>query len=207
MRQAPIAFVLAFLAFLAVVAAMATAEAEIRVVEPKKPETLPAFTLQDHAGRPFTAESFKGRWSLTLIGYTYCPDVCPFVLTNMAEVLNQMTMRVRPDKLPQVLFLAVDPKRDQEHLASYVGHFGPQFVGATGDHKELAKLVKGLDGFYRLGKPGKDGNYEVQHSAAVIVTGPDGRIHAKLSPPLAPSEVAEYLARKQIAYNREQRND
>ena len=196
---------LALIALLGFLAA-APAGAEIRVVEPKQPAALPAFSLTDHAGKPFTAERFKGKWSLTLIGYTYCPDVCPFVLSNMADVLNQMTVRVRPDNLPQIVFLAVDPRRDREHLADYVGHFGPQFVGATGDPKELDKLVKGLDGFYRLGKPGKDGNYEVQHSAAVIVTGPDGRIHAKLSPPLAPGEVAEYLARKQIAYNRAQAN-
>jgi protein SCO1/2 len=181
--------------------------AEIRVVEPDKPEPLPAFALTDHKGQPFTAESYKGHWSLTTIGFTSCPDVCPFVLSNIAEVVNQMTVRVRPDKLPRVVFLGVDPQRDTPVMADYVAHFDPRFVGVTGTHEELAKLVKGIDGFYRIGKPKKDGDYEVQHSASVIVTGPDGRVHAKLSPPLDPAGVAEYLARKQIAYIRAQRNN
>jgi protein SCO1/2 len=38
----------------------------------------------------------------------------------------------------------------------------------------------------------------------VIVIGPDGRVRAKLSPPLDPGPMAEYLARLQIAYRRGQ---
>ena len=73
----------------------------------------------------------------------------------------------------------------------------------------LENLIEdqGIDGFYRLGKPDKDGDYEVQHSASVIVIGPDARIHAKLSPPLPPADTAEYLARKRITYIRAQRNN
>ncbi|HBT42484.1 MAG TPA: SCO family protein [Rhodospirillaceae bacterium] len=181
--------------------------AEIRVVEPDKPETLPAFALSDHKGQPFTAERYKGHWSLTTIGFTSCPDVCPFVLSNIVEVISQMTLRVHPDKLPQVVFVGVDPGRDAPVMADYVAHFDPKFIGVTGPHEELAKLVTGIDGFYRIGKAKKDGDYEVQHSASVIVTGPDGQVHAKLSPPLDPGKVAEYLARKQIAYARAQRSN
>ena len=183
------------------------ANADIRVVEPEEPATLPAFDLKDHTGAPFTADSFKGHWALTSIGFTACPDVCPFVLSNIAEVLSQMSVRVRPDSLPKVIFVGVDPKRDAPVLAEYVAHFDPKFIGVTGTHEELAKFVEGIDGFYRIGKPKKDGDYEVQHSASVIVTGPDGRIHAKLSPPLNPGQVAEYLTRKQISYVRAQRNN
>ena len=197
----------AFLVLLAAGLCGGSARAEIRVVEPDTPEALPAFALSDHKGRPFTAESYKGRWSLTAIGFTSCPDVCPFVLSNIVEVVNQMTLRVRPDKLPQVVFVGVDPGRDAPVMADYVAHFDPKFIGVTGSHEELAKLVKGIDGFYRIGKPKPDGDYDVQHSASVIVTGPDGRVHAKLSPPLDPGGVAEYLARKQIAYARAQRNN
>jgi len=197
----------AFLLLLAASLGGGAVRAEIRVVEPDTPAALSAFALSDHKGRPFTAESYKGRWSLTAIGFTSCPDVCPFVLSNIVEVVNQMTLRVRPDKLPQVVFVGVDPGRDAPVMADYVAHFDPKFIGVTGSHEELAKLVKGIDGFYRIGKPKKDGDYEVQHSASVIVTGPDGRVHAKLSPPLDPGGVAEYLARKQIAYARAQRNN
>jgi len=181
--------------------------AGLRVVEPDPPAALPEFSLKDHRGKPFTVESLKGHWTLASIGFTSCPDVCPFVLSNLAEVVNQMSVRVRPDNLPKVIFVAIDPKRDTEVLGDYVKHFDENFMGVTGDHKELAKFVEGIDGFYRLGKPDKDGDYEVQHSASVIVIGPDARIHAKLSPPLPPADTAEYLARKRITYIRAQRNN
>lgn len=196
----------AVLALLIALPIGAPARADIRVVEMDKPVDLPAFTLTDHKGKPFTAASYKGHWALTMIGYTYCPDVCPFVLNNLAGVITQLSTRVRPDHLPQVVFVAVDPKRDKANLADYVSSFGPQFLGATGEKSAIDTFVKGIDGFYKLGKPDKDGNYVVNHSASVIVTAPDGRIHAKLSPPLNAGEIAEYLARQQIAYNRKQGN-
>jgi len=34
------------------------------------PSPLQSFALDDHDGRPFTAEAFKGRWSLVLAGFT-----------------------------------------------------------------------------------------------------------------------------------------
>jgi protein SCO1/2 len=190
----------AFLALLLL--AVQPAAAEVRVVEPDPPSDLPAFQLIDHAGRPFTADSLKGRWDLILLGFTHCPDVCPFVLSNLAQLREEMSLRVSPENLPRVVFVAVDPQRDQPVLADYVAYFHPDFLGVTGSLDQLATFVEGVDGFARLGEPDKDGNYEVQHSAAVIVVAPDGRVHAKLSPPIHAGAAAEYLTRKQIAYRR-----
>ncbi len=191
--------------FLAVfIISVPAAQAEIRAVELDKPEALPAFNLKDHTGKPFTAESLHGRWTLSVLGFTHCPDVCPFVLSNLAAVLTEMATWVRPDNLPNLVFVAVDPARDADLLGDYVKHFDPRILGVTGEHAELAKFVEGIDGFYRLMKPEAEGVYDIQHSASIIVTAPDGRVHVKLSPPLAPKEVAQYLARKQIVFRRSQ---
>lgn len=193
---------LASLAVAAAVFAATAPRAEVRVVELSEPVALAAFELADGGGKSFTPERLKDQWTLLLIGYTSCPDVCPFVLTNLADVIQQMSVRVRPDNLPKVVFVGVDPKRDKPIIGEYVQHFGPAFVGVTGETAEIDKLVKSIDGFYRFDKPDKDGFYTVQHTASVIVVGPDARVHAKLSPPLEPGSVAEYLARQQIAYRR-----
>ena len=191
-------------ALLLLVLAIATpAATEVRVVEPDQPDALPSFALEDHTGKTFSEDSLRGSWHLILLGFTHCPDVCPFVLSNLAEVRSELGLRVRPDNLPRVVFVAIDPQRDRPLLAEYVGYFDPEFLGVTGSREQLDIFVQGVDGFARLGKPDANGDYEVQHSASVIVTGPDGRIHAKLSPPLDPGAVAEYLARKQIAYRRD----
>lgn len=177
-------------------------KAELRIVELKVPTQMPTFTLKDQFGKYFTRESLKGSWTLSLLGFTHCPDVCPFVLSNLEAVISRMSVSVRPDNTPRVVFIGVDPDRDENLLGDYVRHFNKKFLGVTGTHSELRKFVNGVDGFYRIGKPDKDGNYDVRHSASVILSNPDGRIEAKLSPPLDPDEVARYLTQQQIIYRR-----
>ena len=55
-----------------------------------------------------------------LAGFTHCPDVCPFTLANLEQVVAELGLRVRPDRLPTVIFLGVDPDRDRANLKDYV---------------------------------------------------------------------------------------
>ena len=158
------------------------------------PEPLQAFTLDDHNGRPVTAESFKGRWSLVLVGFTHCPDVCPFTLSNLEQVVAEMGLMLRPDRLPAVVFLAVDPERDRAHLKEYTTHFHPDFLGITGARDQIERALKGLDAVATLTRPDTQGNYEVAHSAAVAVIDPRARLVAKLSAPFDPVRTAQFLA-------------
>ena len=48
----------------------------------------PRYLLQDTNGRSVTSEDFRGRFQLIAFGYTYCPDICPTTLIEMAEVLK-----------------------------------------------------------------------------------------------------------------------
>ena len=196
-----------FLALMITVGALGgAAQADSHVTKYDKPVALPAFSLTDHTGKPFTADSFKGHWSLAAIGYTMCPDVCPFILNNLAAVEAQVKKRLGAAHLPQVVFVSVDPKRDKAGLGQYVSSFGPEFLGATGARAEIDKFVKGIGGFYHLGHADKDGNYNVAHSAFVIVVGPDGRIRGKMMPPLKPASIADDLARMQTTYAKRAQN-
>lgn len=175
------------------VGGLEAAQLETKVLAAPRP--LAAFALEDHGGRPFTNERFKGQWSLVLIGFTHCPDVCPFTLDNLALVIEQMSTRVSPERLPQVVFLAVDPDRDRAVLADYVRHFNPGFVGVTGRVEGIKTLVESLDGYARVvdRKPGS-ASYQVQHSAVVSVIDPEARVRATLNPPMEPAAAAEFLA-------------
>ncbi len=186
----------------AVLAALSNAYAELRVVELDEPAEIPPFELSDHDGKVFDNERLVGKWSLITIGFTQCPDVCPFVLSNLQATHAEVGLRTRPDNLPQVIFVGVDQKRDEPILKDYVTYFHPDFLGVTGPWDRMTKFVEGIDGYAKLGKPDKDGNYDVQHTASIIVVAPSGRIVAKLSPPLDPGPVAEYLIRRQIMYRR-----
>jgi protein SCO1/2 len=154
------------------------------------------FSLRAQDGTPFTQDSLAGQWTLMFLGYTHCPDVCPFTLANLEAVRTELSQMMTPEKLPEVVFLAVDPDRDEELLADYVAHFGISFTGITGERAEIDKLVASIDGFYRLEKSGADDDaYDVTHSAAVTVINPDGAITAKISPPFHPVNTATYLFR------------
>src|SRR5262249_46044611 len=117
----------------AAVACATVAMARVNAVILDRPTLVEAFTLDDHNGNPFTADSLKGHWSLVLAGFTNCPDVCPFTLANLEQVTAELGLRLRPDRLPLVVFLAVDPDRDRPNLKEYVQQFHPDFIGVTGE--------------------------------------------------------------------------
>jgi protein SCO1 len=172
----------------------AAAAPRVNAVILDRPSPLQAFALDDHDGRPFTADWFKGRWSLVLAGFTHCPDVCPFTLANLEQVVSELGLLVRPDRRPAVVFLGVDPDRDRAGLKDYVTHFHPDFIGVTGAPDQIERALKSLDAVARRARPDARGGYEIMHSAAVAVVDPDGRLAAKINPPFDPAPTAQFLA-------------
>jgi protein SCO1/2 len=175
-------------------AAAATAADGAVTIEP--PQLLSDFNLKDQYGDAFGVEQFKGRWSMVFVGFTACPDVCPVTLANLEAVRAEMGFRMSPERIPNIVFLAVDPDRDTAVLKEYLSYFHPKYIGITGDDSEIDKLITGLDAFYRLEKkfPGDDG-YNVVHTAAVSIISPEAKIVAKISPPFHPHKTGEYLMR------------
>lgn len=165
-------------------------EAKVR----SEPRDLTPFTLEDQSGKPFTNASLNGHWTLVSIGFTSCPDICPMVLANLASVLEELSIRVSPGKLPEVVMLAVDPARDKPVLKQYVASFNPEFVGITGEQDQIGRLVESLEGFYRITQSPGSSEPEVQHSAIVSVVDPQGRLVASMLPPLDPAQAATFLA-------------
>ena len=93
------------------------------------------FELMDSQGKTVTEASFEGRYMLIYFGYTYCPDVCPTRLLEMANALEALE-EVSPDRAATVVavFISLDPERDTpEVMADYVSHFHPAMVGLTGE--------------------------------------------------------------------------
>ena len=165
-------------------------------------DLMPDFTLQDHNGDVFTNADLLDKWTLVLVGFTSCPDVCPYTLGNLEHVLAETASKVRPDNLPKVVFLAVDPERDNVSLSDYVGHFHPDFNGVTGGKEDIDKFIKGLDAFYQLEKPDSYGNYNVRHSADIRVIDPAGKLHATMQTPMDAPKTSDFLQRLQIEYRR-----
>ena len=118
-------------------------------------------------GKTVTAADYRGRIVLLYFGYTFCPDVCPTTLANLADVLTRLkadASRVR------VLFVTVDPDRDTAPvLAAYVKNFAPEIDGLRGTADQLTALARRYRIVYSVTPETKDHAYEVTHSSAVYV--------------------------------------
>ena len=132
----------------------------------------PRYLLQDPRGRSVTNEDFRGRFQLIAFGYTYCPDVCPTTLVEMAAILKQIgeqAERVQP------IFITVDPERDTgKVLQTYTEFFDPRILGLTGSPALVRRAADNFKIRYaKVREPGVE-NYAVDHSAGMILLGPDG---------------------------------
>lgn len=139
------------------------------------PKTISAFTLTDDTGKPFTNDSLKGHWSFVAFGFSHCGDVCPITLTELNKMVQQLQKDLPADKLPQVVFISVDPERDTTAvLHNYVKNYNPSFIGATGSTDNLNIFVKDL-GVYYSKKPSNDPKtYGMNHSSQLYLFNPDG---------------------------------
>jgi protein SCO1 len=144
---------------------------------------LPDFSLIDQRGRAFGPDNLRGHWSMLFFGYTNCPDFCPATLTTLAALEKRLrdgggTVR------PQVIFMSVDAKRDTpQQLAKYVPYFDPEFIGVTAADQPAIEAVAQKLGVSVVIVEKPDGSYTVDHSGAIFVIDPHGKLAAILTGP------------------------
>ena len=154
------------------------------------PAALPEFSLRDQRGNLFTAAALRGHWSLVFPGFTHCPDICP---TTLAILERTHDLLGSTASALQVILLSVDPERDTpEALARYLAFFNPGFTGVTGEQEQLQRLYTGL-GVQHIRIPGAGGEYSVDHSAALLLVDPEGRLAGYFMPPFQAERLAADL--------------
>lgn len=156
------------------------------------PRALPDFTLTDHNGKTLDNARLRGHWTLMFFGYTHCPDICPTTLNMLKQAMATYIEKGGNPADWQVVFVSVDPERDSpEQLAGYVTYFNKDFLGATGDPEQIARLTRSLGILYlKVENPDNPENYLVDHSASIIVVDPQGREAAVLNAPHQPANLA-----------------
>ena len=129
------------------------------------------FALTDQHGATVTEAALKGHPSAMFFGFTYCPDVCPTTLQEMTTWLQALGPDA--DRL-KVYFVSVDPERDTpEQLAAYLAAFDPRITGLTGSPAAVDAMLKAYRVYSRK-VPLEDGNYTMDHTAAVYLLDQDG---------------------------------
>lgn len=131
------------------------------------------FVLTAPDGTTVTDETYRGKWLLVFFGYTYCPDICPTTLNEIAASLDQLG----PDAAKlQPLFITVDPERDTpEVMGQFTVAFDARIVGLTGSAQQIATVAREYGAYGAVGNAGAgDKDYLVDHSTYIYLMDPQG---------------------------------
>lgn len=160
-----------------------------------KPKQLADFRLTDTAGAAFSPAALKGKWSLVVLGFTHCPDICPTILNKLSVVRDKLSETAASQSLPQIAFIGVDPDRDREILKEYTASFGDDVIGATGPWEEVKRAILAFKAKVQIiGKTQTAANYEVRHSAFVTLVDTDGRAAVRINPDIPVEAMAKLIA-------------
>jgi protein SCO1/2 len=152
------------------------------------------FTLENGNGQQVTDRDFRGKYMLVYFGYTFCPDVCPTTLNEVADAMDRLGSKA--DRL-QPIFISVDPKRDSpEVMKQYVTAFSPRLIGLTGTPDQIAAVAKEYRVYYAEHRTGPGPNdYSMDHSSVLYLMGPDGKFVAPIRPDEDGAQMAAELSR------------
>jgi protein SCO1/2 len=147
-----------------------------------------AFDLRRADGARVSGASYRGKVVALYFGYSHCPDVCPAVLANLADVAKRVD---NPDF--RILFVTVDPDRDTpEILRDYAAAFTPQMDSLYGTANQLADAARRYRVAYSVTKGPP---YEVMHSNAVFFFDRSGKARLVTLDSSRPAEMAADVKR------------
>jgi cytochrome oxidase Cu insertion factor (SCO1/SenC/PrrC family) len=150
-----------------------------------RPRPVPALHLETASGRPFSVQSWRGKWVILAPSMTLCHEVCPMT----TGVLLQVESRLRAAGLAGQVVVAtatVDPWRDSpSRLRAYRKLTGIDFTQLTGNQVQIKRLWRFFGVAYNRvpqGHPAdvdwlthKPETFDVQHTDALFLLDPSGQ--------------------------------
>ncbi len=136
-------------------------------------------TLIDTAGEPFSLSRLQGKVAFVFFGFTNCPDICPLSMQRLRDFHD--SGKVDTDRVVFVL-ISVDGERDTpEAMKKFLAGYSPDFIGLTGDPKEVKKLTAQVRApFYKGNEVGAtQKGYTVAHSPQVYAIDAAGALRAE----------------------------
>ncbi len=132
------------------------------------------FTLTGQDGNPVSLNDFRGQAVMIYFGYTFCPDVCPATMVELAKANDALGDE---SDIVQVIMVTIDPERDSPQLVQeYVNHFDPSFIGLSGSAEEIAAAATPFGIYYEKHEGSEATGYLMSHTSSVVVVDPEGYI-------------------------------
>jgi len=159
-----------------------------------KPQVINDFQLTTHQGKLFNKESLKGHWTMMFFGFTNCPMVCPTTMASLNKMYQLLQPTLSVDKMPQIVFVSVDPDRDtQERISDYMNSFNANFIGVRAEMPETIALEKQFHIAAAKMQTDDQGenHYTINHSSEILLINPEAKIQAYLSFPHKPEQMVK----------------
>ena len=152
---------------------------------------------QNYDGAPFDLANLIGDPVLLFFGYTFCPDICPLTMLELAaakETLKREAPALGSDL--KVVFVSVDPQRDSlARLEPYILAFDPRFYAVRVPETALEALKQGY-GLYTGAAEGHsldDEYYLLDHTSRIFLIDREGNWRALFSADVTSEALAADL--------------
>lgn len=124
----------------------------------------------DGTGVDVTA--LRGDVVLIYFGYTYCPDLCPAMLSTIDKALAELGADA--GRVTTIL-VTVDPARDSmESVGDYARLFNDDFRGVWGTEEQVRSVATLYGVTFTYDEPDDEGRYLVAHTASLIGVDTEG---------------------------------
>ncbi len=150
---------------------------------PKQLGNFSLLYLDEDKIEQFSTQKLQGQWHLVFMGYTSCPHICPTEMQNLSQLYKKLPAKMQQNT--QVIMVTTDPLKDTpEKLDEFVKKFHPDFIGLSGTKDQIAVFAKQFSmPFLPSDETDRNKQYEVNHSASIYLTNPQGQLHAVFSTP------------------------
>ena len=148
------------------------------------------FKLITHSNEKFNDKFFSNYPSLIFFGFLNCPDVCPFTLTKISEIIEKLKDK---SELMRFYFVTVDPERDKiEDLKEYLNAFHPRIIGVTGSNTGIENFLKYMYVYKKVIQLDNN-NYTIDHSSQIFLFKKNGSFFGTLSTNEKDSNILEKI--------------
>jgi len=147
------------------------------------------FQLIDQQNRLFQLSNQRGAVVLLFFGYTFCPDVCPLTLSHWKKIAGLLGSAAGDVRF---VYITVDPARDTPaQLSVHLGVFDEDFIGLTGDPKDLDQVYKTFGVVHEKVQIAESSTgYLMNHTARTNLVDQDGNWRLTFAYNTAPEIIA-----------------
>ena len=152
------------------------------------------FDLLGKDGQEYNQASFIGKPLIIFFGFASCPDICPYGLTMISNVLE--TLGDDSHKVNAV-FVTLDPERDDYATTSqFTSLFHEEIIGLSGSIEQIDRVTSAWRVYKKkVELPDSDLDYTIDHSAFIYLMDENGEYYTHFSHNTESEDILKELSK------------